>query len=424
MRPKFHAAFVVAGAIFVVLLCTAGVRATPSILIVPLEREFGWSRALLSSVVSVNLVLYGLVGPFAAALLERFGIRRTVLASLALILAGVALTTQMRSSWQLVLTWGVLVGLGTGMTAMVLGATVVTRWFASRRGTVMGVLTASTATGQMLFLPFEARVLEHRGWRAVTLIVASVVALLVPLVLLLVRDQPSDLGLLPYGAVPGAPPAAPSRQNPLANALRVLRDNSRRTDFWLLAGSFFVCGATTNGLVGTHLIPACVDHGISEVRGAGLLAVMGIFDLVGTTASGWLSDRFDSRKLLFWYYGLRGLSLLWLPQAFGAAVFGLPVFAALYGLDWIATVPPTVRLTTETVGVRDAPIAFGWIVCAHQIGAGVGALGAGLIRSRLTTYTPAWVTAGAICLGAAWVVLGIGRRTLRFSPASLTGRLS
>jgi len=288
----------------------------------------------------------------------------------------------------------------------------------------MGVLTASTATGQMLFLPLEAQVVEHHGWRAVTLIVALVLALLVPLVLLLMHDRPSDVGLLPYGASPGTPPAAPSRQSPFASALRVLRESARKGDFWLLAGSFFVCGATTNGLVGTHLVPACVDHGISEVRAAGLLAVMGIFDLVGTTASGWLSDRFDSRKLLFWYYGLRGLSLLWLPQAFGAQVLGLPLFAVLYGLDWIATVPPTVRLTTEAVGVRDAPIAFGWIVTAHQIGAGVGALGAGVIRSTLTTYTPAWVAAGVICLAAAWVVLGIGRGAPRFAPAFGTGGLS
>ncbi len=419
MIRKLHPAFVVAGAVFVVLLCAAAVRATPSILIVPLEREFGWSRALLSSAVSVNLVLYGLVGPFAAALMERFGIRRTVLVSLALICAGVALTSQMRSSWQLVLCWGILVGLGTGTTAMVLGATVVNRWFFSRRGAVMGVLTASTATGQMIFLPLEAHVVEHSGWRAVTLLVAAVIALLLPLVALLVRDRPEDVGVLPYGASPQTPVPERSRQNPLANAIRVLRESSRKPDFWLLAGTFFVCGATTNGLVGTHLVPACMDHGIPEVRAAGLLAVMGIFDLIGTTGSGWLSDRYDSRKLLFWYYGLRGLALLWLPQAFDAHVFGLPVFAVFYGLDWIATVPPTVRLTTEAIGVRDAPIAFGWIVASHQIGAGLGALGAGVIRSTMTTYTPAWVAAGAICLIAAVTVLRIGRRAPRPGLAAI-----
>jgi predicted MFS family arabinose efflux permease len=417
MKLRVHPAFVVAGAVFVVLLCAAAVRATPSILIVPLEREFGWSRALLSSAVSVNLVLYGLVGPFAAALMDRFGIRRTVLVSLALICAGVAFTSQMRASWQLLVTWGVLVGLGTGTTAMVLGATVVNRWFVSRRGAVMGVLTASAATGQMLFLPLEAHVIERAGWRSVTLLVASALALLLPLVALCVRDRPADLGLLPYGESPDAPPLPPSPSNPLANAFRVLRESSGKPDFWLLAGSFFVCGATTNGLVGTHLVPACMDHGIPEVRAAGLLAAMGVFDLVGTTASGWLSDRFDSRKLLFWYYGLRGVALLWLPQAFDAQVLGLPLFAVFYGLDWIATVPPTVRLTTEAVGVRDAPIAFGWIFASHQIGAGVGALGAGVVRSALATYTPAWVVAGAICLCAALIVLRIGRRAAQAAPA-------
>src|SRR5207245_4048128 len=252
---KIHPAFVVAGAVFVVLLCAAAVRATPSILIVPLEREFGWRRALLSSAVSVNLVLYGLVGPFAAALMERFGIRRTVLVSLALICAGVAFTSQMSASWQLVLTWGVLVGLGTGTTAMVLGATVVNRWFVSRRGAVMGVLTASTATGQMLFLPLEAHVVEQHGWRAVTLLAASVIALLLPLVAFLVRDRPADVGILPYGASPDTPPLVPSRQHPVANALRVLRESALKRDFSLLAGSFFVCGASTNALVVPHLVP-------------------------------------------------------------------------------------------------------------------------------------------------------------------------
>jgi predicted MFS family arabinose efflux permease len=414
---RIHPAFVVAGAAFFVLLCTAAVRATPSILIVPLEREFGWSRALLSSAVSVNLVLYGLMGPFAAALMDRFGLRRTVLVSLAVICAGVALTSQMRASWQLFLTWGILVGLGTGTTATVLGATIVSRWFVARRGTVMGILTASAATGQMLFLPLEAHVVETNGWRAVTFLVAGALALLLPLVAFLVRDRPADLGLLPYGGSPDAPPLPPAPRNPLANAFRVLRESAHKPDFWLLAGSFFVCGATTNGLVGTHLVPACMDHGIPEVRAAGLLAAMGVFDLVGTTASGWLSDRFDSRKLLFWYYGLRGLALLWLPHAFDAQVLGLPLFAIFYGLDWIATVPPTVRLTTEAVGVRDAPIAFGWIFASHQIGAGVGALGAGVIRSNLATYTPAWVAAGAICICAAVIVLRIGRRATRLAAA-------
>ncbi|RKG83234.1 MFS transporter [Corallococcus sp. CA049B] len=406
---RFHYAWVMAAAIFVVLLCAAGVRATPSVFNVPLEREFGWSRALVSSAVSVNLVLYGLVGPFAAALMQKFGIRRTTLVSLCIIAMGVALTNFIRAPWQLLLFWGVLVGLGTGTTAMVLGATVVQRWFVARRGLVMGVLTASTATGQLVFLPLLAMLVEHHGWRVVSFTVAGVVACVIPLVAWLVRDRPSDGGLKPYGAAPEDEEVKPSSVNPLANALGALGRASRKRDFWLLAGSFFICGATTNGLVGTHLIPACMDHGIPEVRAAGLLALMGIFDLVGTTASGWMSDRFDNRWLLFWYYGLRGLALLYLPSAFEMSLFGLPLFAVFYGLDWIATVPPTVRLTTQTVGAEDGPIAFGWVVAAHQVGAGLGALGAGVIRTSLETYTPAWVVAGVICLAAALVVLRIGR---------------
>jgi sugar phosphate permease len=407
---RLHYAWVVAAVVFVALLSAAGVRATPSVLIVPLERELGWSRALVSSAVSVNLVLYGLIGPFAAALMQRFGIRRMMIASLSIITLGVGLTNTMQAPWQLFVYWGLLVGLGTGMTAMVLGATVVQRWFVARRGLVLGLLTASTATGQMIFLPLLAWMVEHYGWRSVSLLIALVAALLIPIVALLVRDRPADVGLRPYGVAADAPvdDVRPTT-NPLANAIGALRRGTKNRDFWLLAFSFFICGATTNGLVGTHLVPACLDHGIPEVQAAGLLAMMGVFDLVGTTASGWLSDRFDSRRLLFWYYGLRGLALLFLPTAFEWSVFGLPIFAVFYGLDWIATVPPTIRLTTQTMGPSDGPIAFGWIVAAHQIGAGTGALGAGVARTLLSTYTPAWVVAGLICLVAAVLVLRVGR---------------
>jgi sugar phosphate permease len=293
MRHPVHHAWKVAAVIFVVLLAAAGVRATPSVLIVPLEQEFGWNRALISSAVSVNLVLYGLVGPFAAAFMQSVGIRRTVIASLALAATGVALTTAMRTPWQLVLFWGVLVGLGTGATAMVLGATIVQRWFTAQRGLVMGVLTASTATGQLVFLPILASLVGRSGWRSVSVVVAGTLLLVIPIVFFVVRDRPSDLGLLPYGASPDDPQIALPRANPLANALGALARAAGQRDFWLLAASFFVCGATTNGLIGTHLVPACVDHGISEVRAASLLALMGVFDLVGTTASGWLSDRGD-----------------------------------------------------------------------------------------------------------------------------------
>src|SRR5882724_7092546 len=415
---RLHYAWIVAGVTFLTLLATAGIRSAPGVLIVPLEQDFGWSRATISAAVSVNLVLYGLTGPFAAALLDRIGVRATMLLALVLLATGVALTTLMTAPWQLVLLWGVVVGGGTGMTALALGATVVNRWFSTRRGLVMGVLTASTATGQLLFLPLMASIVERYGWRTAVLGIAAVALVVLPVVGLLMRDQPADAGRAPYGDDGPVRKVARSAANPAGVALRALARGVRSGDFWLLAGGFFICGVSTNGLIGTHLIPACIDHGIPEVRAAGLLAVMGVFDLIGTTASGWLSDRFDSRYLLFWYYGLRGLSLIYLPQAFDAQILGLPLFAVFYGLDWIATVPPTVRLTTEAVGVRDAPIAFGWIVASHQIGAGVGALGAGVIRSSLTTYTPAWVAAGTICLLAAAIVLRIGRRAPRLGFAS------
>jgi predicted MFS family arabinose efflux permease len=420
-RPRIHYAWYVAAVAFVVLLCAAGVRATPSVIIVPLQNEFGWSRALISGAISVNLVLYGLVGPFAAAIMQRFGIRRTIIVALAIMATGVALTNQMSAPWQLYACWGLLVGVAAGSTATVLGATIVQRWFVTRRGLMMGVLTASAATGQLVFLPIMATFVVADGWQPVVLVIALVMLAIIPIVALVMRDRPEDIGVLPYGADPATPRPPPPAGNPFANALGALRRATHHRDFWLLAGSFFICGATTNGLIGTHLVPACMDHGIPEVQAAGLLATMGLFDLVGTTASGWLSDRYDSRRLLAIYYGLRGLALLYLPLAFGAEVFGLPAFAIFYGLDWIATVPPTLRLTVDAVGPVDGPIVFGWIFTAHQIGAGFGALAAGIVRTEASTYTPAWVGAGIICLIATAIVLRIDRAAPRPVPALAPG---
>ncbi|MDR3620602.1 MAG: MFS transporter [Paludisphaera borealis] len=408
-RRSLHYAWIVAGVTFLVLLATAGVRSAPGVLIVPLEQEFGWSRATISLAISVNLVLYGLIGPFAAALMGRLGLRKTVLISLVVVTTGVALTTRMTAAWQMIFLWGVVVGGGTGITAMVLAATVVNRWFVERRGLVLGALTASAATGQMVFLPLLAWIVQTLGWRPVSLLVAGASALVIPIVALFLRDQPSDVGLRPYGARLDMEETVPVASNPVDDALSALRDGLRSRDFWLLAGSFFVCGASTNGLVGTHLIPACLDYGIPEVQAAGLLATMGLFDLVGTTASGWLSDRLDNRLLLCWYYGLRGLALVFLPVVLGPASWGLPIFALIYGLDWIATVPPTVRLTADAFGRARAGVMFGWIVAAHQIGAASAALGAGAIRSWTGDYQRAFLTSGALCLITAAFVLQIGR---------------
>ena len=408
LAGRVHYAWVVAGVIFLVLLAAVGVRATPSVLIVPLERAFGWSRGTISFAISLNIVLYGLVGPFAAALMQQLGIRRTVLLALTLISVSVASSTWMTAPWQLVLSWGLAVGLGTGVTALVLGATIVNRWFAKQQGLVMGIITASTATGQLVFLPMLAAVAESAGWQWVAWIAALAIAAMIPAVALLVPESPAAIGLAPYGAAADDIAAATTRANPIEVAMAALGRAARSGGFWLLFASFFVCGASTNGLIGTHLISYCVDHGIPEVQGASLLAAMGIFDLVGTTASGWLSDRFDSRRLLFWYYGLRGLALIYLPYS-GFSLYGLSIFAVFYGLDWIATVPPTVRLTTELFGKADAPIIFGWLLAGHQLGAGVTAFEAGVLRSVLGAYLVPVLISGGLCLVAALLVLRIGR---------------
>jgi len=407
--PRFHYGWVVVGLVFVTLLASAGVRATPGVLIVPLQQAFGWDRATISVAMSVSLFLFGFMGPFAGAAMQTLGVRKTVLFALSLLVVAVASSSLMTVPWQLILTWGLLVGIGTGSMAQVLSATIANRWFVSNRGFVVGLLAASTATGQLVFLPELAAVATHFGWRWVVYIVAAVAALVIPLIYFLMPERPTDLRLLPYGAKVGeATAAAPASRNPVVAAFSALNRASRSRDFWLLFGTFFVCGLSTNGLIGTHLIAACFDHGIPEVTAAGLLAMMGIFDLVGTTASGWLSDRWSNRWLLFWYYGLRGLSLLYLPYS-GYTFYGLSLFAVFYGLDWLATVPPTVRLTNDIFGRQDAPIIFGWIFTGHQIGAAVAAFGAGFLRTEMDSYVQAFLIAGLACAASALMALMIGR---------------
>jgi predicted MFS family arabinose efflux permease len=414
---RVHYAWVVAGISFVTLLVGAGIRATPSVLIVPLEREFGWSSATIGFAIAVNLFLFGLAGPFAAAVMERFGLRRTVVAALAIMAVGVGLTSMMREAWQLTLLWGVLVGSCTGVTGMVLGATVAARWFQKRRGLVTGALTASTATGQLVFLPGLAALAETDGWRAVSLVMAVVALALIAPVWLLLRDFPVDAGLAPYGD-PGPPqPRPPRGRNPALRAVAALREAAGVRDFWLLAGSFFICGASTNGLIGTHLIAACTDHGLSEVTGAGLLAAMGVFDFFGTTGSGWLTDRLDSRLLLAWYYGLRGLSLMFLPFALDGNFWGLSVFTVFYGLDWIATVPPTVRLAGGLFGEQNVGVFFGWIAAFHQFGAASAAWAAGLIRADTGDYFSAFEFSGGLCLVASILVSLIRTQRRVVQPA-------
>ncbi len=399
-RRRVHYSWVVAGVAFLALLGAAGFRSTPGVLIVPLEHEFHWTPATISLAVSINLILFGLTGPFAAALMDRFGVRAVMLGALSLIATGSALTTLMNAPWQLDALWGVIVGLGTGSMASVLGATVANRWFVQRRGTVMGVLTAAGATGQLVFLPTLAWLAVTFGWRAAALTVTAGALAVLPVVAVLMRSRPSDLGLVPYGG-DASDALARTTGSPIRNAFGGLVLGVRHRDFWLLAGGFFICGASTNGLIGTHLIPASIDHGMAEVTAASLLAVIGIFDIAGTMLSGFLTDRFDSRWLLFTYYGLRGLSLLFLPFAYSAGYAGLLVFIVFYGLDWVATVPPTVALSTEIFGRQRMPVVYGWIFTSHQLGAATAAFAAGAVRTALGDYELAFLAAGLLCLVAA-----------------------
>jgi predicted MFS family arabinose efflux permease len=409
-------AFVVVGVIFVALLVSAGLRSTPGVLMLPLERAFGWNRDIISLSAAIGIFLYGLVGPFAAALMQQIGIRRTMIGALFMMTAATGISYFMSETWQLIATWGVLSGLGTGCVAMVLGATIVNRWFVSNRGLVMGLLTASTATGTLIFMPLLASLAQYSGWQAVVLTMSAACALLIPLAFFLVPERPSDIGMVAYGATPDTPPpAAVPAQNLIARTFGVLGRASRTKAFWLLFATFFVCGFTTNGLVGTHLIAMCGDYGIAEVQAAGLLAVMGIFDLVGTTASGWLTDRFDARKLLFIYYGLRGLSLIYLPYS-GFSFYALAIFAVFYGLDWIATVPPTLRLANEAFGDRSGPIVFGWIVAGHQIGAAAAAAFGGTMRELQGNYELAFLIAGMTGIAAACISLLINTSRPAFEP--------
>jgi sugar phosphate permease len=396
---------VIAFVTFVVMHITAGVRAAPGLFMVPLEAEFGWSRAVISASIAVNIALFGLIGPFAASVMDRWGLRRVVLGALALMAGAVALSTQMSSEWQFFSLWGVVVGTATGVTAMVLAAVVATRWFDVRRGLVMGMLSAANATGQLIFLTPLAAVVESSNWRSAAAVVAAVAAAVFVLVWLFMRDRPADVGLRPYGQTADAPLAMP--QDAMA-PLRALRMASRTRAFWMLAGTFFICGASTNGLIGTHLISACHDVGIPAVRSAQLLALMGIFDILGTTASGWLTDRYSARYLLFAYYSLRGLSLMFLPGTLADGGAGLGAFAVFYGLDWVATVPPTVKLTSEAFGRENTGVIYGWIGASHQLGASLAAFGAGAIRTELGNYRVAFLTAGLLCLiaGASFLMIG------------------
>jgi MFS family permease len=381
------------------VVCSSAVMSIPGVLLVPISKEFGWSIGTLSGPLGLRMALFGMVAPFAGALMLRYGPRRVLTASAALLIAGMILAMGMTAKWQLWLSLGVILGIAPGMTALVLTTTVATRWFTAQRGLILGVLSAGTATGQLIFLPPAAWLAEHYGWRMALGPSAIMVALVALLFFLFSADRPADVGLPPYGedTVLAIPPL-PSR-NAVAVSLAAFRGAARTLVFWVLAFTFFVCGLSSFGLT-PHFVTLCGDYGITPVVSTGLLALIGVCDLIGTIGSGWLSDRYDNRWLLGIYYGFRGLSLIWLPYS-GFSIVGLSAFAVFYGLDFIATIPPTVRLTARAFGRDQAPVVFGWIFAAHQLGAGIMALAAGQSRDVFDSYLPAFLAAGLICIAAA-----------------------
>jgi sugar phosphate permease len=411
-RLGIHYGWAIVAVIFLTMLSTSAVMGMVGVLMLPLKSEFGWDLGAISGALALRVLIYGMVAPLAAAILQRYGVRRVVSAALALIVFGLTLASRMTALWQMWLTWGLMIGLATGVTANVLGATVATRWFTKQRGLIIGVLNASNATGQLLFLPVAAWLSEHLGWRYALMPASIMCIVCLLLVILIVRDHPGDVQLPSYGETDVLPPPPPrSGQNALAISFSALSDAAQDRTFWVLAGTFFVCGLSTSGLVQNHFIPLCHDFGVATLTASSILAMMGAFDFVGTILSGWLSDRYDNRFLLFWYYGLRGLSLLVLPYT-NFSLYGLGLFAVLYGLDWIATIPPTVRMTSQEFGRERGPIVFGWVFLAHQLGSATAAFGAGATRDQLLTYLPAFVTAGVACLIAAGTILTVRRKPI------------
>ncbi|WP_295956698.1 MFS transporter [Rhodoferax sp.] len=418
-RRGIHFSWAILAIVFLTMLSSSAALGLPGAFLQPLSKEFGWSTDQISSAMALRFMLFGLMGPFAAILMERYGLRTIICTALVLVASGLLLATQMTALWQLVLLWGVLLGVGSGMTALVLGAVVATRWFDQRRGLVLGMLTASSATGQLVFLPLAAWLIERYGWRVAITPVFITCLLVALLAFCFIRNRPQDLGLRAFGANPDVPDAPlPNKRLGFMEPLNVLGSVSKSSTFWVLFGTFFVCGLSTSGLIQTHFISLCGDYGLAALPAASVLAMIGGFDFVGTILSGWLSDRFDNRKLLFWYYGLRGLSLFWLPHS-DFTLYGLSLFAMFYGLDWVATVPPTVKLVSAHFSKERAGMIFGWVFAGHQLGSAVAAYGAGLTRTVMFSYTPALYVAGAACLVAATAIL-LAKSTAkpRSQPAS------
>ena len=408
MKSKLHPAWIVAGITFATLFASAGFRSAPSVLILPLEDEFGWRRDVISAALAINVLLFGLTAPFAAALMDRFTVRKVVMSALSVIGIGALLTIWMNQSWHLMLLWGVVVGIGTGSMALVFAATIANRWFVKKRGLIIGVLTAAGASGQLVFLPTLARLAQDPGWRASSVMISIAAFLMVPLIYLFLKENPQSINTTPYGAADNWQPPVLEKGNAARVAIVTLRDAAKVRNFWYLVGSFFICGLSTSGLIGTHFIPAAHDHGMAQVTAASLLALIGVFDVVGTITSGYLTDRIDPRKLLFFYYLLRGLSLFLLPSIlFSTVEASTLVFVIFYGLDWIATVAPTVMLCRQVLGPDKGAIIYGWVFAAHQIGGALAAFGAGLLRVKFGDYAAAFYITGILCVITSYFVLQI-----------------
>ncbi len=409
---KRHYGWIIVAVTFLTMLVAAGVRATPAVMIVPWEEEFGWTHAAISFPIAIQLMIFGLAGPFSAGFIDRFGLRFTMVTALVMMMIGLVTLPFITAPWQLQPVLGIFMGLSVGALSMVLAAIVSNRWFVRHRGLVMGLLSGASAAGQLIFIPSMAQLVEHLGWRTAVLIAGAVMLAVTPLVWIFMRDDPRDLGLRPYGEAADAPVRAPPvRRNIFTAAFGALGEGAKHRDFWLLSGSFFICGASTIGLIGTHFIPACLDHGIPETTAAFILGGMGVCNLIGTTASGWLSDRFDGRYLLCWFYVSRGASLLFLPYALDmAGPWGIVVFGLFYGLDWIATVPPTVKLAVAAFGQQRSSVIYGWITVMHQVGSAMAAYGTGLLRTLAGDYTDAFWISGGLCMIAALMVLRVGKK--------------
>lgn len=409
---RIHYSWFILSITFFSIIVAGIVMSSSGVFIDPFENEFGWDRSVIALAFAISMFLYGISGPFMAALLNVIGLKKMMIVSMATLLTGIILTFIMNQSWQMIIIWGFIIGLGSSLFLTVLSPYVANHWFEKRRGLAVGILTASTATGQLILLPVLAAIIENYSWRPALGLIMLLSFIMLIIILLFMKNTPKDVGVLPYGLEQEIQESNESqKENPIVIAFKGLFEAVKVKEFWLLAGSFFICGLSTSGLIGTHFVSYCMSFGVPLVTAASFLSFMGIFDLVGTTLSGWLSDRFDNRWLLFWYYGLRGASLVLLPYALiEGSMTMLIIFTVFYGLDWIATVPPTISISRQIFGINKSGIVYGWITASHQAGAAVAAYGGGLIYKFFNTYTWAFFLAGAFCLLASLFVIIIKKQ--------------